>query len=118
MATIVLLVELKILNPKVRRQIYHQAGSCLEDAGRYPGGLSVLQTKKDNIFLPRRLGRSRAGKPGRCEWCQCGVDRTDRLSSTAAAGRDALSDVGVLQQEPQELSGDVTGASDNGDLHG
>jgi hypothetical protein len=41
----------------------------------------------------------------------------DRLACLAPAGRHALRYLGVLQQETQQLAGDVAGAADNGDFH-
>ena len=112
-----MLVDPKILNPEVGGEIDDQSRARLEDARRHPRGLSVLQTQEHDIPAPRGLGRGGAGKPCSRERRQCRVGGTDRLTGTAAAGGDALSDLRVLQQQPQELSGDVAGPADHCDLH-
>ncbi|HZA92971.1 MAG TPA: hypothetical protein VE420_10130, partial [Gemmatimonadales bacterium] len=117
MVAVMLRVTLKILHPEIGREVHYEAGSRIEDVRRHAGRLTVLQAEKDDILPTRDFSRGAAGKSGLGQRSQRRVNRRNRLSSLAPARHHTFGNFRMLQQQAQKLTGDVAGASDDGDFH-
>jgi hypothetical protein len=117
MVAVLLRVGVKILHSEIRREVDDQTRSCIENLARYPGRLTVLQAEKDNILPARDFSRGTTGKSGLGQRGQRRVNRRNPLPSLAPTRHHAFGNFRMLQQQAQKLTGDVAGASDDGDFH-
>jgi hypothetical protein len=110
-------IRARILHPEIGRKVDYEAGSRIEDVPGYPGRLPVLQAQKDHILAARSFTRRAAAKPGVSQRSEGRVNRSHRLPCLAPAGHHAFGHIWMLQQQTQKLTGDIAGASNDGDFH-
>ena len=77
----------------------------------------MLQAEKDDVLASRNFGGGAAGKSGLGQRNQRRVNCSNRLPRLTPTGYHTLGYIGMLQQQTQKLTGDLTGASDDGDFH-